>query len=437
MASVQGNSMDPDKKNPELLAIVQKMIEEGQSEEDIAAVIREFDAQEIDRMKYKGPDTFWEGVNESLYPGGEAQTAAAQGGLGFLKGATLNLPGSILSGLGSVASAIANPRETIESIPNAPGAIRDALGGMWETTKQAGTNPFEFGEMTGEIMGQPAVTAGIMAGAPGATRLAGVPVRGIGNIMQRNQPISGMVPRLFDVRSARNLEKWAGNWIARGGQRMMGGPDFDVTNPWPRPPVIEGEVVPPWFTEGEVINPQNPALPPSMTTQTGYPRASPPTGGVLPATTVTRGIQPELIPQSSHAVRTLQPGLPPGPTIRELAAAPPTPNPYSGIYSEPLPPNPALPPATSPITTQTGYPRASPPTGGTLPATTATKGIQPELLPSHMTGTKPLTTPAPTKPPNVTLKREFTTPENIDKIMKNGYKFMGISSNGAMRFSKG
>lgn len=406
---------NPDDLDPQLVSIVQKMIEEGQSEEDIAAVVQEYNQQKAEQTHYKGPDTFWEGVNESMYPGGEAQQAALQGGLGFLKGATLNLPGSIISGLSSVANAVANPRETIESIPNIPGAIGNALGGMWETTKQAGTDPVAFGEMMGELTGQPAVTAGIVKSAPGATRLAGVPVRGIGNIMQTQTPLSGMMPRLLENRTMRNLERFLGKQIARGGQRMMGGPDFDVRDPWPRPPVRDAEIVPEPFMEGEIIPPVGPTireLAASSTTQTGYPRASPPTGGVLPATTQTQGIQPS----SGYYTPTAYP---------------------SGTVPR------GLPPITNPVTTQTGYPRASPPTGGTLPQTTQTKGIQPvptyksTIPPEAMTGTKELTAPAPTKPANITLTRAFTTPENIDKLVKNGYKFMGMHSDGSMRFSKG
>src|SRR5215471_6397199 len=117
----------PDQMPSDLRIAVQKMIDAGESEENIATAIRNRKAlmkkqpdqpsikDEVAQTtgdSYKGPTDFWGGFKQAL-TGGDAISAGAQGGLGFLKGAIADLPSSIYGGLQGVANLISDPIGTV------------------------------------------------------------------------------------------------------------------------------------------------------------------------------------------------------------------------------------------------------------------------------------------------------------------------------------
>lgn len=283
-----------------LKSIVQRMIDAGESEENIGKVIQHFKAQgtpapEPQGDTYAGPDTFWGGVMNSLNPfggtddSGSAIEAGGRGALGWLKGATIDLPGSIVGGLQTIGNTIADPIGTIKSIPQ-------GLSNMWDTTMQAGSDPEAFGRMTGQLTGQPLVTAGIAKGAPLAKPYVGSALEGAGSVMRRYQPVSGFLPRLAEGRTLRNIERGVGGGLERLGQRMQ-------------TRTVQGEVVPPSrpapppFTEGEIID-TTPQLGPAQSIQMPPPTEMPP-------------VPPEFI--DSMMPQPMRPGLPPaGPRVFEM-----------------------------------------------------------------------------------------------------------------------
>lgn len=203
---------------------------------------------------YKGPDTFWGGVADSLNPfgGGQSLSAAARGGLGWLKGATIDLPSSIMGGLETIGNAITDPVGTVKSIPQ-------GLSNMWDTTLRAGSDPDSFGRMVGQATGQPLTTYGLSKAAPMLKAPIGKVIEPVGSTMRRYQPISGFLPRLAEGRTLRNIERMAGGGLEKLGQRMQQ-PSVPTVDAVPfTPDVMEGS-----FTEAPPVAPQGPAqLPPS------------------------------------------------------------------------------------------------------------------------------------------------------------------------------
>lgn len=195
------------------------MIAAGESEDNIALVIKSYKPS----TPTKAPPTTG---NTSHVPGKDLTVGDAMlgGAKGWLKGATLDLPESIISGV----SALFNPIDTIKSIP-------EGLSSMWDTAMQAGHNPEAFGRMSGNIGGQGLVTGGLAKGVPPT-------LRGVGGVMKRHQPLSGMIPRLAEPRILRNMERGIGSGIERLGTpkvikpepimpnfRTSGLPDIDVS----------------------------------------------------------------------------------------------------------------------------------------------------------------------------------------------------------------
>lgn len=226
-----------------LETIVQRMIDAGESEENIKTVIEHFHQTPTKPTTLEGePTTFWGGVKKSL-TSGEALDAGLKGGLGWLKGATLDLPQSIIGGITGTANAIMHPIDTVSSIP-------DMAKGFADTVMRAGSEPENFGRMMGQIGGQPLVTAGIGKGLPYVKAPVGAGIEATGRIMRKHQPLSGMIPRMVEPRIARTIERNIGSKIENIGQRM-------------RIKTVDGEVIPPekMFDEGEII-PQE-QLPPS------------------------------------------------------------------------------------------------------------------------------------------------------------------------------
>jgi hypothetical protein len=147
--------------------IIQRMYDAGESEDDIAAVIKDYKKNPPRPVQESiaEPDTFFGGVSKSLFSG-EALKAGLEGALGFGKGALLNLPSTIATGVGDALEVATSPIRTARNAPEAFRAIPDVARGMWDTATRAGSDPFAFGEMIGELTGQPLATAGIAKGAP-------------------------------------------------------------------------------------------------------------------------------------------------------------------------------------------------------------------------------------------------------------------------------
>lgn len=289
--------------DPELEKIVQSMIDAGESEQDIAGVIKHYDESKL--PPYKGPDTYWGGVKKSL-TSGEALGAGLEGAKGWVKGA-LDIPGSISGALGTIGNLVSDPVGTIGSIP-------EGLSNMWETTKRAGSEPEAFGQMTGQLTGQPLVTHGIVKAAPPVMRTAAPGVQAVGRVMQDYQPLSGLIPNMARMRTAGLAERLAGRGIENIGKRMGRR-------------TVQGEVVEPpvTFTEGQIIPPEPPTPMPSHT-QVPAPMPQ----GQLPAP-VPPGLPPGAPPprtlSSVTEVPRTYPEPPPGPKL-----FPPV---KEKIYSEP------------------------------------------------------------------------------------------------------
>lgn len=179
------------------------------------------------------PDTFMGGVKNSLL-NGEALKAGAQGGLGFLKGAVTDLPSSMFSGLKSVANAALHP---IDTITNLPQTISDTGSAMWDTATHAGSDPGAFGEMMGQLTGQPLVTAGLAKGvnlaAPAvsdamtaAKAPVGRAVEATGKFVSKHTPVTRTVPFVsHGAPFLRDLEGMAGEGIENMGRRMQRNPN--------------------------------------------------------------------------------------------------------------------------------------------------------------------------------------------------------------------
>lgn len=187
------------------------------------------------------PDTFWEGFGNS-YKTGEAQDVNTRSLMGYAKGA-INLPKTIMSMIDSASSLYNDPSGTIKSIPQ---GVVSGIKGIYNTTKMAGSNPEAFGEMMGEMTGQPLVTAGLAKGAPGA-------IANTGKVLQ-NYPLTDWVPgsKFVVPPAVRRLDRnvisgAAGRGLESVGNKMRGTSKIRV---------VDGKIVEPGdspFMEGEVI----------------------------------------------------------------------------------------------------------------------------------------------------------------------------------------
>lgn len=230
-----------------LEAIVQKMIDAGEPEEAIASVIQSY-SNKIPPPS-SAPDTFAKGVLESI-TSGEAARAGLQGGLGWLKGATLDIPQSIAGGLKSVGNMITNAGNN--PLVNPIGAIGNlaSMGkSMLNTTQQAGGNPEEFGRMMGQLTGQPLTTMGITKAAPPAARITGPGIEKIGKVISKEGLSSGLLPPIFTPHYLKFGERLIGKGIEKVGKGLQ---SFGT-------PLREGQVVSEvprggkGFKEGEIL----------------------------------------------------------------------------------------------------------------------------------------------------------------------------------------
>ena len=323
----------------DLKKVVQSMIDKGESDEAISSVIKMYQskhpttpAQPAVKPQpmgdtYKGPDTFWGGVMHALRPGGEADQASLEGAGGYLKGALLDLPSSIGGALSNIGESVMHPIDTAtkgwDALMHPSEVYHGVVDPMVETTKRAGSDPSAFGEMMGQLTGQPLATEGLVKGAPAVApavaRGTGSALSGTGKILSQYKPVTGMLPRIMEPRIARTLEGAMGRGMTRIGESLKG----------MGTPKVNGEVVPPlgenpFFREGEIIPDEpptqtaRPQLNASQTTQTGY----------SPYFGESRQLTPEVIMESQA------PGRPMGYDFTGPQEAPPPPYP---IPDEPQP----------------------------------------------------------------------------------------------------
>jgi len=183
-------------------------------------------------------DSFGSGFIRSVL-GGDAYDAGIAGAKGWAKGA-VDLPSTIMG--------------MINAAKDIPGAIRGIPAGlqaMWETTKNAGANPEEFGYMMGQQTGQPLATAGLVKGAPSVIRGAGIPTEFAGRVMKNYAPMSGTIPRMIEPRIARVAERAVGKGIESVGKKMrVFGKDGKVIGPADTP-FVEGQALEPEILVGK------------------------------------------------------------------------------------------------------------------------------------------------------------------------------------------
>ena len=182
---------------------IQDMISAGKSEEEIGKFISEATSphEPVKPKEYTGPTTFLGGVGKSLMSG-EAPMAGLQGAGGFLKGATLDIPESIIGGI----NTLLHPIDAISNIPS-------GLKNIGNTFEKAGSDPEAFGRMMGQMTGQPLVTAGLAKAVPPS-------MQATGGLMRRYQPISGMIPGFLHARTLRNLERILGSGVENVGEKL-------------------------------------------------------------------------------------------------------------------------------------------------------------------------------------------------------------------------
>lgn len=244
--SGDNGSSTPQQVDPKLEAIVQKMIDSGEPEENIATVIKGYKPATATATPKPVPttkptagtglgsgptpnpdDEWWKGFGESLF-GGEAGKAGLKGELGWGKGAIIDLPQSMAGGLETIGGLIAHPTQEMGDIAV---DIKALPGKVESSFEHAGSDPFAFGETMGQLGGQPLmadIAPGLIkAGAPVAARAAAatLPVAGrglqnVGEFVARNQPITGLAPPFAVPRTARLLEKGVGKGIDYAGQGL-------------------------------------------------------------------------------------------------------------------------------------------------------------------------------------------------------------------------
>jgi len=221
----------------DIKAIVQRMIDANESEENIAAVIKEHTKPKPNsglKKPITEPTSFGSGFLNSL-TSGEAAGAGLKGLAGFAKGAIADIP-----------STLWDTAKTFQELPNPltggmttmgykmtdPEKVRDIYEGMaatpgqmWDTTKRAGSKPFEFGEMMGQVTGQPLAMEGLNI-IPGATlakgaRTAGKAAKAVGETVKTHTPVSKMVPRVVSVPAMESVERGMGSGISKLADKLQ------------------------------------------------------------------------------------------------------------------------------------------------------------------------------------------------------------------------
>lgn len=197
---------------PELRTIVKNMVDAGEDEASIAAVIKRhkeinhpdlspeippapYTGDRVSRIAESEPDTFWGGVAKS-FRSGEALKAGVEGAKGYFQGAVTDIPSSLVEFGNSLAAGLdslaTNPAEHFRV---APQAFKELGQGIVDTTKMAGSDPRAFGRLAGQLTGQPLVTEGALAGAGIAGRAARLPaakvMEPVGRLLEGTRAIPG------------------------------------------------------------------------------------------------------------------------------------------------------------------------------------------------------------------------------------------------------
>jgi len=203
--------------------VVQRMIDAGETEENIASVIKEYNhryptvrMEVLRSTPITEPTTFGEGFKKSIMSG-EALDAGLQGLKGYAQGAIADLPASMMGALGTIGGMISYPRQTMSD-------VWQGLKTIPQTTMMAGGQPEEFGRMMGQITGQPLVTAGIAKNIPAIRAGIGMPIEAAGHVMGESQPLSGIMPRFARMRTLKLLEKELGPKVEKYGGMISGKP---------------------------------------------------------------------------------------------------------------------------------------------------------------------------------------------------------------------
>lgn len=243
---------------------VNKLIEQGWEPETAK--------QLIDKNTYKGPTTYDEGYNQSLYSG-EAFTNGLNNAGRYLKGAILDIPetvgGILKSGYDFGDKFLHDPASAIKSIPK---SFAQSMQGIGNAVKYAGSDEGSgnFAEMMGQMTGQPLTIAKSPLLVGGSMELAGKGVKNFG---------IGM-PRLLESRLQRGIERGVGKGAEYVGKNIRNAPKNirNKINNYLRKP-LEGEIVSedlPNIQDGEIIPTYPKALPTSKVFHYGTEGANPP-----------------------------------------------------------------------------------------------------------------------------------------------------------------
>lgn len=221
---------------PDIRSLVKKMIADGESEDVIKAVIKKMDATEDGsdiksglpdmspepppKDEYRGPDTFWGGVKNSLF-GKEFDETARKSLKGFAKG-TADIPTTLADtaqGFASgIHSLIQDPAAHFRAMPE---AFREMGRGIRDVTKNAGADPEAFGHLSGQLFGQPAFIEGLVKAPAIASSTSGA----INRIPAVNKTLSSIGSKLEGTRQSNYVPSTSRGLIAgavRGVARPVG-----------------------------------------------------------------------------------------------------------------------------------------------------------------------------------------------------------------------
>jgi hypothetical protein len=153
---------------PQELAVIQRMIDAGESTDNIKAVVEHMATLHPTKVDPSEPDTWWGGFFHSLRPGGESDQAALKGAAGFVKGlpsgvaagagALVHLPVDVLQGVigagGDIKQFANNPDKFVSDLKakykDMPASIVKTLDNAVELAK---SDPEAFGKLVGQITG--------------------------------------------------------------------------------------------------------------------------------------------------------------------------------------------------------------------------------------------------------------------------------------------
>jgi hypothetical protein len=165
------------------------------------------------------PSDYVGGFLKSIF-GGEAANAGMRGGMGYLKGALLDIPESLYNTAKGAYNLVTNPKETISNIPS---DIRNMISTAKTRFSEAGSNPEAFGEMMGQLTGQPAVMAELPNIVPKAIKGSAPAVEATGRFINNHAPVTRSVPFLrYGIPFSKDIEKFAGRGIEALGNKMRG-----------------------------------------------------------------------------------------------------------------------------------------------------------------------------------------------------------------------